>query len=386
MSTLQAKVINPSLDIEKPTAEEFNVIMALIKSYGDYSTKTIEEEITPKVLSRGEQLIEEAKAKNRALIAQKREQEKKNDQLSGLDQLKEQVRQAHESWKQQVDETHKQWKKEQDIFLGRIKTYKANTFQIPAKEIKIIEKKVILNLPQIHVIKNAFNLPIKDQANRPTCAAFAGVRALETIIKQNNEEKDLSEQYLYWASKPNCQNSPCEIKGSWVTGGYDYSMKQIFVDIPSENVCDYKTEPMAKNETQIPLSADCKKGVAKVLEYKEVTSINDLLESIKKNIPVVLASKLTENFYINQGLILLSDSSKSYNLKLDGHSNGHAFLAIGFIELPEKLKTSEGTYCILIANSWGKGWGAGGYSCLSENYLKKYRLNTTFIAPIKLEI
>ena len=81
----------------------------------------------------------------------------------------------------------------------------------------------------------------------------------------------------------------------------------------------------------------------------------------------------------------LADSQKVSDRK-DGHSLGHAFVAVGVIELPVKLRANEGNYCVIVANSWGKGWGAGGYSCLTENWLIKFRQPSAFAAVTQVEV
>lgn len=378
-----AEILTPSTNTDLTTASEFKILFEQVKSLGEYK----KEEVQPKVLSRGEQLIEEAKAKNRALIAKKIADEKKQDKLEGIEALKASVDKAHEEWNLEIQKARAQWQKEQDQFLGRIKTYQENTFKIPVKEIKIVEKQLIEKLPEVFVVQKSFEIPIKDQMNRPTCAAFAGIRAIETLIAQStNQTKDLSEQYLYWSSKPQCQSSPCTIKGSWVTNGFDYSIHQSKLDIPEEISCSYIPESLSNNETQVPLTKDCYQGKAKIIDYKTVESISDLYLNLKKNQPAIIATKLTENFYVNKGLVLVSESEKKFGLPLNGHSQGHALLAIGFIEYPEKVKSVEGNYCILVANSWGRGFGVGGYSCISENYLKKFRIAAPFIIINKIQI
>jgi acyl-CoA-binding protein len=209
---------------------------------------------------------------------------------------------------------------------------------------------------------------------------------MEILLAQNKNIQDLSEQYFYWASKPNCQNGPCTEKGSWITYGYKYSKEQPSIDVPLESYCLYKPLSVSQNETQIPLTPSCKDGVAKVESYEEVRTLAEVIERLKQDLPVVMAAKLTENFYHNKGLITLEDSKKVITRKMDSHSLGHAFLAVGVMELPEKLRATEGAYCIVAVNSWGKGWGAGGYSCLTQNWLEKHRQPSPFVVVNKLSI
>lgn len=369
---------------------EYKVILATLKSHGDFSLK--EKDVPPekpREMSRGEKMVEEAKAKNRAILADMRKNEKAREEklnsLSEMDRLKLETKETLNSWKKEVLETRKQWQKEEAIFLGRIKVYQENTFEIPVKKEKIVEKKIVKeNIPEVHIVNGAFNVPIRDQKSRPTCSAFAGIRSLEIILSQNKNYKDLSEQYFYWASKPNCQTSPCKQKGSWVTSAYKYSQSLPDVDIPTEEICSYQNEPVTDNETQIPLNSNCQSGMVKVERFEEVRTLADVIEKLKQNTPVIMAAKLSKNFYRNEGLVTLKE--QNINISLDSHSLGHAFLAVGVMELPLKLQAEEGAYCIVIANSWGKGWGAGGYSCLTEKWLEKYRQPSPFIAVSKLTL
>jgi hypothetical protein len=373
--------IRPAQSPVFDSAPEYKAIMAELKPYGDFAVKKV---VIPedKSMSKGAQMVEEAKARNRELLAQrnKTEKETKKDELSGPALWKEETKKAYEGWRQEILEQRKFWQREQEVFLGRIKMYKDNTFEIPAKKEVIIEKKITRDLPDAHIVNRAFKILVRDQEGRPTCAAFAGIRAIEILLAQNEKDQDLSEQYLYWASKPKCQSSPCSEKGSWVPNGFRYSQKQLRQDIPSEENCGYSADSVQKNETQTPLSGDCSQGIVKVIDFEEVKTLADVIEKIQKDTPVIMAARLTENFYRNKGLVTLAESETKVASSLDGHSQGHAFLAVGVIELPQKLQKTEGSFCIVVANSWGVGWGAGGYSCLTQNWLNKYRQPSPFTA------
>lgn len=382
-------------DYKYQDAPEYQAILANLKTFGEFSAK--EEpgfKPTPeqKKMSRGEQMVAEIKARNRALLAERNRLEKEKAQNSAdsnqteLEKWKAEEKKTLESWKKESRDTLNQWKREQEIFLGRIKVYKENTFKLPVKEEKIIEKKIPVEaIPDVHIVNGVFKIPVRDQSARPTCVAFAGIRAIETILVQNNQEKDLSEQYLYWAGKPSCQKAPCAEKGSWITQSYKYSKEAPQIDIPTEANCAYKSESVAANETQIPLAPTCTDGVTKVQNYEQVRTIAEVIEYVKRDTPVIVAAKLSENFYKNKGLITLEES-QSTGAKLDGHAMGHAFLAIGVMELPEKLKAKEGNFCIVVANSWGKGWGTGGYSCITQNWFEKFRQPSPFVAVTKVSV
>jgi hypothetical protein len=364
-------------------APEYQAILTHLKSFGEFSQKG------EKPMSQGEKMVEEAKARNRAILAERNRLDKEPtpEKSSELDKWKALEKKTLNEWKKESRDQLKAWKREQEIFLGRLPVYKENTFRLPVKEEKIIEKQIPIEvIPDAHIVNEAFNVPIRDQAARPTCVAFAGIRAIETILTQHDSKLDLSEQYLYWAGKPKCQSSPCAEKGSWITPAYLYSQSRPSIDIPLETSCVYKGESRPKNETQLPLAASCKDGAVKVRAFEDVRTLSDVVQYLKRDIPVVVAAKLSENFYKNQGLVTLEESEKISGGKLDLHALGHAFLAVGLIELPEKLKAKEGNFCIVVANSWGKGWGAGGYSCLTQNWFEKYRQPSPFVAVTKVSV
>jgi len=87
-----------------------------------------------------------------------------------------------------------------------------------------------------------------------------------------------------------------------------------------ENECSYRVEGAPLNETQVPLDPGCGQGTVQVGAYSSVRTLAEVVDLLKKNIPVVLGAKLSENFYINQGLVLLADSTKKLGAILDGHN------------------------------------------------------------------
>lgn len=376
-------------DTSHESLPEYQTILSKVKSYGAFSTKAEPAKVEEKSKepSRGQMAVEEAKARNREILARQRGEEKKAAEADmtkdafadDLAKMKAEDKKIRDGWKKEVKDQLRTWQIQQKIFLGKIKVYKEATFAIPVKEEKIVEKPILpRDIPEVHIVHSSFKIPVKDQDGRATCAAFTGVRALEILLAQNDEIRDLSEEYFYWASKPDCQKSACSKKGSWVTRGYDYSSARPVVDIPVEKTCPYEPRIEANNETHVPLRPTCQDGVVKVAKYEQIKTLSDVVDRLKKNMPVIMSSKLTPNFYINEGMVTIEDSEK--NGSVDSHAMGHAYLAVGIMELPEKLHEKEGKFCLVVNNSWGKGWGAGGYSCLTENWILKYRLPSAFVA------
>ena len=217
----------------------------------------------------------------------------------------------------------------------------------------------------------SLDLTVKSQSQRPTCSAFASIRAIEIKLAQLGKNLDLSEQYFYWASKPNCQSIPCNNWGSAFGVGIRASKNSSKKDIPPETSCPYQNEDRPNNQTQIPLRIGCQRdGIAKVVKYEYFNSVDELPSFLDKNHPVIGGFTLSPGYYETKAFLSVADDKKLG--QTDSNKGGHAFNIIGYLELPKSLHRDEGKRCYIAANSWGYGWGAGGHSCISEAWLKKH--------------
>lgn len=361
-----------------------------------------------KVLSRGEEYIQSELAKNREKIKElraKESQEKaiKQAQASAegnespedfLKRARSDVKQQYKEWKDDVEKTYQRWREERDRFLKRIPEYKKGLAEIPSitsavtkkvseqEKMEAVTPSLKKNLPY-RVVAQSLEIPIKDQGKRSTCSAFAAIRSIEIFLWQSFRQEQLSEEYFYWASRPDCYYGPCSKRGSWVTPGLDYSSKQSKADIPPNRFCPYKEEIVADNDTHTPLNSTClQTGKVRIVRYQELTTLNQVMAAIEKNQAVIAGFRLSENFYTNQGLVLDAEVGK----KLDQHALGHALVLVGFMELPPEHREKGGGVCFIAANSWGEGYGRGGYSCLSEKWIQHYRGNNPFVAIELVEV
>ena len=293
------------------------------------------------------------------------------------------------NWRSEYAETLKAWEKEHQAFLDRIPIYKSNLAKIPAVKpvpipINPDKKEVLVKPSPFHMVKGAWDVPIKDQGGRGTCASFAGIRAIEIMLKQQGRAATLSEQYFYWASRPDCQLQPCIQAGSWAAVGYEFSKRTAGIDIPDEIKCPYNQSKVESNETQIPISGGCLAGgKAKVIEFGNINTIEEMKTAIRLNKPVVGGFSLTPNFYTSKGIVSVAESG--IDGAMDKHAAGHALLVVGIMELPEKIREREGSDCFIVANSWSVGWGVGGHACLTENWIIQHKL-VDFLVVQKVQI
>lgn len=381
---------------------------SIINDYHLATSKTVVEEkvVTP---SKGEQAVEAMLQKNREKLKERQEKilqanrqrlaDKKNNTSSSSSSLMDQAKNWQQSkidevntWTQDQLAMLDRWEKDKLALVKRLPGYKKNTYHVEesmaaeAKSVKQLPKidRVLKEVPisvfaESFMINDAFPFPVKDQGQRPTCASFAGIRALEIVLAQKGVPTRLSEQYFYYLSLPKCQQSPCDKQGSWVLGAYQMTKDASKPLIPLERDCPYSPSPLQGNTTQIPMPASCQKGVSRADEFYRVSSFAQILDSLKRQMPVVGAFRLSESFYQNNGHVFLHNPSGPKG-KLDEHAAGHALLIVGAMKLPESLSKTEGEYCLVIANSWGEGWGKGGHSCLSQAWIEKFRYPSDFVA------
>lgn len=227
-----------------------------------------------------------------------------------------------------------------------------------------------------YMIPYADKVPVRNQGGRGTCASFAGVGSLEYAMLNSGMGNrlptvDLSEQYFYFSSKPDCQGpTGCECpgcqEGSWYTKGFEASRDAVELDIPLETDCPYSNQ-VGRNDTQYPLASSCATGAIKVdMEVREWCGLQELIGYLEQGWAVPYASPLSGNWESNDGLITKRD--------LDGmggtvHAGGHAYLIVGYKLLPDM--PNEGGICFYIKNSWGTGWGASGYSCMTLAWMRE---------------
>ncbi len=244
-------------------------------------------------------------------------------------------------------------------------------------------------------------MPVRNQGQRGTCAAFSGIGQIEGYLLQNStlESIDLSEQRFYAMSKPKSWGDGGTTGGSNAGDGFavsstiktDYdagypdpstfSVSNTY-NLPLESKCPYNLKP-GDNEIQIPgsKSGDCTSGVAQVISFESwhhgykkgltIDSAQSIYDHVvNKKYPVVVSSKLSKNWEKNDGIITWADAQAEGSTE---HASGHAYLVVGVRKLDEAKYPNEGGMCFIIKNSWGKGWGVNGISCMTLAWFNHFR-------------
>ncbi len=389
-------------EIESNIKEEFKIDFTWSEQKQDSTVKPTPKpkKVEVKKITQGESRVAEMLRKQREKIAKMREADrnKHRDQVADAksggvakDWLKQKSRSSQDWMQAKVDEQNawtqkkmavlKKWAQDKLQYkkeLPQLKKDLTDLSDFTQETIEVTKSIAEVHTPkvdhyQVDLIREDFNLPIRSQGRRSTCSAFAAVRSMEILAQRKGRNWDLSEQFFYYASKPKCQSSPCSKKGSWPLPAFKY-------DIPLEQGCPYSPVEKSRNETQIPLSSSCRNGRAKVGQYSHAKTRNDIQQAIRSGYPVIGGFKLNDAFYNNTGHVFLKGEADALMISnKDKHAQGHALVLIGVMDLPKELWELQGKHCTLVANSWGQGWGLGGYACLSDAWFDQYRYQFPFL-------
>ena len=265
----------------------------------------------------------------------------------------------------------------QGIRADKFKIDPEGAFPAPPED-ELLPERLSLDTSQLqdeYLIPHLEAIPVRNQGERGTCAAFAAIGHIEHAVLRQMPmlgTVDLSEQRFYYSSKPECQSEGCDLseEGSWYGDGMQASVNATTYDIPRENECPYN-DKIGSNDVQVPQQPSCQSGAVRLVQLKYVQDPIEILSVLENDgLPVPYASKLSDNWRYNDGLITNSASSPG---EVDKHSGGHAYLIVGYRKLP--TQPEEGGMCFIVKNSWGAGWGVNGYSCMTLEWMDTWGMN-----------
>jgi uncharacterized protein YjdB/C1A family cysteine protease len=254
---------------------------------------------------------------------------------------------------------------------------KNNTGYIRTKNIvnKNVKKTKLYSIPPRYDSRSqGIVSAVKNQGEIGGCWAFAGVSALETTIaKQLGEQKDFSEVNII---ANNGYVAPNEGGNDYITGAMLASWKGTVY----ENDDPYPNPPTVSN-IHSNVNAPVRYHVQDIIFLPEGSSASDIKNYVYKYGSVTTPVSTSSRYY--------NTNTKSiYNY--DGLDNiDHEVSIIGWDDSFSKNNfiikpPADGAF--IIKNSWGTGWGDGGYGYISYyDYAVLNNVHMTFKAVESLD-
>ena len=206
-----------------------------------------------------------------------------------------------------------------------------------------------------------FMTPVKSQGSCGSCWAFGAVGAVEAQINIANDnpdiDVDLSEQHLVSA----CSRAG-DCAGGWPTTALRYIET---TGIPAEECSPY----LAQNSACAPCDDWYNVSLRYYINnYQQVGSTTDDYKyAIWSRGPIVTIMRTPDDWFYYTGGVY----SSVMDSNLLGSPN-HCVVVVGWND-------TEG--CWIIKNSWGTGWGEGGYGRIAYGVLEGHRYGYAIIEP-----
>jgi len=182
---------------------------------------------------------------------------------------------------------------------------------------------------------------VENQARLNSCTANATVGAMEILErKQGMEQVDLSRLFVYYNTRV-LDGSVDKDVGSYISN----AMRAV----KAKGACLESIWQYALGAVfALPSDAAYADGMNRqAVEYARVVQGAGVLQALNGGLPVVYGMMLRESFERTRGDGLVPVPAAG-----EPATGGHAMLIVGY-DLDER------TY--LVRNSWGEGWGDGGY-------------------------
>lgn len=186
---------------------------------------------------------------------------------------------------------------------------------------------------------------VKDQGYCGSCWAFSTTGAIEgQLYKQTGQRLSLSEQNLVDCSKP---YGTYGCSGAWMANAYDY--------VISNGLMSTSSYPYTSVDTQ-PCYYDDRLAAAHIKDYRFIPKGDEqaLADAVATIGPITVGIDADHTSFLFYSSGIYEEPNCNPN------NLSHAVLLVGY-------GSEQGQDYWIIKNSWGSGWGEGGYMRLIRN-------------------
>lgn len=193
---------------------------------------------------------------------------------------------------------------------------------------------------------------VEDQGNLGSCTAQALAGNLEFIDnKIDSIYTDVSRLFIYYNERVLID-----------TVDYDSgaSLRDGIKSLKNSGVCEEALWPYTIEKFDEKPPAKCYKDAQehRIEAYYRIESLSEMLACLTDGYPFVFGFTVYESFETGQ----VAKTGKANMPKKDESAlGGHAVMAVGYNQSEKRF---------LVRNSWGTGWGMGGYFTMPFKYLE----------------
>ncbi|MDJ0611751.1 MAG: C1 family peptidase [Kiloniellales bacterium] len=203
--------------------------------------------------------------------------------------------------------------------------------------------------------------PVEDQESLGSCTAQAAVGMLEYMMRRAQQTHvDGSRLFVYKVTR--------KLLG-WTgdTGAYLRSAMQAIATfgMPPETFFPYD---IARFEEEPDAFLYAFAGNYKALDYTRLDPPGRDGAAILLNVKHALRARFTVMFGFSVYSSISGDADVPYPTNRDKLTGGHAVLAVGY---DDDWRIGDCKGAIKFKNSWGTGWGDGGYGFLPYKYIEQ---------------
>ncbi|MFC1727965.1 C1 family peptidase [Nanoarchaeota archaeon] len=264
--------------------------------------------------------------------------------------------------KKAIDEKGADWTADHNDIFDLSQEEKEKLFGIDESELLQEISTMQLDQPRLFSVQSITSVPssfnwrnkdgkdwmtsVKNQAYCGSCWAFSTLSAVEAQFNINSNNPDLD----YDLAEKHIVSDCCVDCGS-CSGGYPYRALDFIKDV---GVVDEACAPYHQSTPDI-YGGRCNICIGWERRVKKVTgklwiSSNQIKEYLIERGPLVIYFDVYSDFYAYRGGI--------YSHTTGGLSGLHAMVIVGYDDAEEYW---------IIKNSWGSGWGEGGYVRVKYN-------------------
>ena len=188
-----------------------------------------------------------------------------------------------------------------------------------------------------------FVTPVKDQMFCGSCVAFATIGVLESMVRIAGQAPsltvDLSEAHLYFCYGPNRGALPCPDGGWWPDDSFACL---------KTGVVDEIGFPYTDNDQPCRLGPDATNRRTTISKFAVLDQVSQMKQHLATVGPLAACFVTYEDF-----ISFYTGGVYRYNEQTSGeYVGGHCVQIIGYDDTQR---------CWIGKNSWGTGWGAGGF-------------------------